>query len=71
LLTQRVADESPEDAVFTRPNGKAVKDFRDIWAKTIDAVGVPSLLSHDLRRAGIAEGVIMKNGGWRTHSVFE
>ena len=42
-------------------------------------VGVPALLFHDLRRsvarnlrrAGIAEGVIMKIGGWRTRSVFE
>jgi integrase len=41
--------------------------------------GVPDLLFHDLRRtaarnlrnAGVAEGVIMKIGGWRTRSVFE
>ena len=43
------------------------------------AADVPGLLSHDLRRiaarnlrpAGIAEGVIMKTGGWRTRNVFE
>jgi integrase len=42
-------------------------------------VGVPGLLFHDLRRtaarnlrkAGVAEGFIMKIGGWRTRSVFE
>jgi integrase len=42
-------------------------------------VGAPNLLFHDLRRtaarnlrrAGVAEGVIMKIGGWRTRSVFE
>lgn len=79
LLTQCVAGKSPDDAVFTRPDGKPVRDFRDLWAKATEAAGVPGLLFHDLprtaarnlRRAGIAEGVIMKIGGWRTRSVFE
>ena len=42
------------------------------------AIGRPGLLLHDLRRsgaralrrAGVAEDVIMKLGGWRTRSMF-
>ncbi len=79
LLTQCVAGKSAESSVLTRPDGKAVKDFRETWANACKSSGVPGLLFHDLRRtaarnlrrAGIAEGVIMKIGGWRTRSVFE
>lgn len=79
LLSKCVANKAPEDAIFTWPDGRPVKDFRGVWAKATKAAGVPGLLFHDLRRtaarnlrrAGIAEGVIMKIGGWRTRSVFE
>lgn len=79
LLSQCVAGKTPEDAVFTWPDRRPVKDFRGVWAKATKAASVPGLLFHDLRRtaarnlrrAGIAEGVIMKIGGWRTRSVFE
>jgi integrase len=71
--------KNADDHLFTRSNGKPVRDFRGTWAKACESAGVPGLLFHDLRRtaarnlrrAGAAEGVIMKIGGWRTRSVFE
>lgn len=79
LLTQCVEGKKPEGYVFTRADGKQVKDFRSAWTKLCTAANVPDLLVHDmrrtgarnLRRAGVAEGVIMRIGGWRTRSVFE
>jgi integrase len=79
LLSACVSGKKPEDFVFTRPGGKPVRYFRVAWQNACMAAGVPNLLFHDLRRtaarnlrrAGVAEGVIMKIGGWRTRSVFE
>jgi len=55
-----------------------VRDFRGAWESVCAAAGVPGLLFHDLRRtaarnlrrAGVAETVIMKIGGWRTSKMF-
>ena len=79
LLELCVEGKSRGDYVFTRPNGKQVKDFRGTWDIARTAAGIPKFLLHELRRtaarnfrrAGIAEGVIMKIGGWKTRSVFE
>jgi integrase len=78
-LSACVSGKDPEDLVFTRSGGKRVRDFRKTWRNSCVAAGLPKLLFHDLRRtaarnlrrAGVAEGVIMKIGGWRTRSVFE
>jgi len=74
-----VHGKTADDHVFTREDGEPVRDFRGSWAKVCEASRVPDLLFHDLRRtaarnlrrAGVAEGVIMKIGGWKTRSVFE
>lgn len=79
LLACCVSGKGADEYVFTRADGKRVKDFREQWRNACVTAGVPNLLFHDLRRtaarnlrrAGVAEGVIMKIGGWRTRSVFE
>ena len=79
LLSALVYGKPAEDYVFTRSNGRPVRDFRVTWKNACVHAGIPDLLFHDLRRtgarnlrrAGVAEGIIMKIGGWRTRSVFE
>lgn len=66
------------DYLFARRT-KLIKDFREGWELACHRAGLPGLLFHDLhrtavrnlRRAGVAETVIMKITGHRTRSVFE
>ncbi len=66
------------DFLFAR-GSRPIKNFRDSWTQACQRAGVPNLLFHDLRRtavrnlrrAGVAETVIMKITGHRTRSVFE
>jgi len=41
------------------------------WIPNLVFHGLRRTAARNLRRAGVAEGVIMKIGGWRTRSVFE
>jgi integrase len=106
LLSECAHGKKPDDALFTRSNGKPVRDFRTSWRNLCIGAGIGRMICrlchktvvgkkcescgcsdlkyegrivHDmrrtaarnLRRIGIAEGVIMKIGGWKTRSVFE
>lgn len=79
LLSACVFDKGADDAVFTRPSGQPVLDFRVTWRNACIHAGVPNLLFHDLRRTvarnlrriGVGENVIMRIGGWKTRSVFQ
>jgi len=79
LLRECARGKAADAFVFTRPNGKPILSFRKLWAKACAFAGCPDLLFHDLRRtaarnlrrAGVAEGLIMRIGGWKTRSVFE
>ncbi len=70
----------PKDSDFLFARGsRPIQNFRDSWIQACERAGVPNLLFHDLRRtavrnlrrAGVAETVIMKITGHRTRSVFE
>lgn len=70
----------PRTCEYLFARGSApIRDFRRSWDLACQAASVPGLLFHDLRRtavrnlrrAGVAESVIMKITGHRTRGVFE
>jgi hypothetical protein len=72
-----VKDKSPDDALFTWPDGRPVKDFRGSWKAFTTAARVKVKI-HDFRRsavrnmmdAGINRDVAKKISGHKTDSIF-
>jgi Phage integrase family len=70
-------DKSPEDRLFSRPDGRPVKDFRGSWKALTTAAKVKARI-HDFRRsavrnmmdAGINRDVAKKISGHKTDSIF-
>ena len=79
LVTALCAGKNPNDWLFTRSDGRQVKDFRGRWARLKREAGVDSdLLLHDNRRsavrnmerAGVPRSIAMKISGHKTESIY-
>ncbi len=65
--------------VFSRHNGKPIKNIRGAWKAACRKAEIPDLLPHDLRRsavrnlvrAGVSEKISMAISGHKTRSVFD
>jgi integrase len=78
LLEGVCAGKASDAFVFTWPDGRQVRDFRETWRQVTEAAGVPELKVHDLRRTGVrnmirrgvSEQVAMLISGHKTREVF-
>jgi integrase len=78
LVTALIEGKPPEAYVFTRPDGKQVKDFRETWKQMFAAAGVAPRKLHDMRRSavrnairrGIDRDLVKKLSGHLTDDVF-
>jgi hypothetical protein len=77
LLIECIKDKNPEDHLFTRENGKPVKDFRRSW-ESVQRSRFAGLHFHDLRRTAarnmrrghVSGRVATEVGGRKTTAVF-
>jgi integrase len=56
LLMQCVHGKGPDDYVFTRDDGRPVRDFRGTWSKVCCAAGLGELVCPECEQAITAEG---------------
>jgi integrase len=79
LVARRWALRVSESPYVFHRNGHQIVRFDTAWDAACEAVGLPGLLFHDLRRsgarnyrrAGVGEDVIQRIGGWKTASMFK
>jgi integrase len=79
LVTELRRGKQPEDFLFTRENGGAVRDLRGTWETLVKLAGLPGLMLHDFRRSAvrnmIRRGVPQKTArqisGHKTDAVFD
>lgn len=78
LLRRRFARARDSCPYVFHCDGRRLRHFRVAWRTAAEAVGLPGLLFHDLRRsgarnlrrAGLPESVIMRMGGWKTRAML-
>jgi integrase len=79
VVARRWAQRRPECAFVFHRDGRRLVRFDAAWNGACEAVGLPRLLFHDLRRsgarnyrrAGVDVDVIQRIGGWKTASMFK